>query len=83
MRYNGLPADLFFLAVPEDFFRYIFDVIPANRRMFYRNAKSKLPMMAIVSSRSFFKADYKHIKKIALQYIKDYIKSPKDESKRK
>ena len=80
MRYNGLPAELFFLAVPTNFYQTLYiDQLHINRIMQYKNRKNDLPCMTIVSSRAFFNGDYKSIKQKALKFIK----SQKHESKRK
>lgn len=83
MRYNGLPADLFFLGIPTDFYLWLMalgsDIAHINRVITYTNNKVRLPALTLVSSRAFFNGDYKSIRKKALKYLK----SRKHESKRK
>lgn len=61
MRYDGLPADLFFIALPTDYFNYVYNTWDMDCRTFaYYHGKGY--DFTIINSLDFFKLPYKEIK---------------------
>lgn len=75
MRYNGLPKDFWFLAMPNSYYQglpHAFKDKYIKKHLIFGD-KDKDLRIVIVSSQDFFKLNYKEIKK----YTKTYLKNAK------
>jgi hypothetical protein len=75
MRYDRLPSDFFFLGIPTGFYIYLskkltFSQFPINRVIRARHTEFK-NNITVVDSREFFKTNYKVIKELTKQYLKN------------
>lgn len=71
MRYNGMPSDLFFIAIPTLFYKKLIGFDTMGQVTFsYWDRRNDL-RICLIPSTQFFSMSYKNIKLLAKTYIKN------------